>query len=436
MYQCLVVHEFDIITTNKDYKGYQRYQYLDNRYFKELELFINEYEPEDESDLSEFFTIRSMAREKTIVVKNYVGIIELPSGFQIEVLPKIDFLNKDSGDNISRAVFLDMLNCYWKISNKSIQSAFLDTYKGNLFEVFVSMYIEDVVKLVSHGIKSSYNYQEDNLHFFKGKLKVSENIKRNLAHKERFYMMFDEYTVNRPENKIVKATLLYLLKKSSSADNVRRIRQLLSNFEMVEASKNYVADLARITLGRDNKDYEMLIKWSEVFLSGKTFTSFSGETESKALLFPMEKLFEGYVAQWVWNVFGRNGWNVSRQEETLHLFDEPETFTLRPDIIARKGDVTVIMDTKWKRLTNEPEKNYGISQVDMYQMYAYSKKYSVQDGIVPEVWLLYPYCKEANDIGEPVFTSKDGVKVHICFVNVNIQEIENSICEFLNKVEP
>ena len=35
----------------------------------------------------------------------------------------------------------------------------------------------------------------------------------------------------------------------------------------------------------------------------------------------------------------------------------------------------IILDIKWKNLINNKYKNFGISQADMYQMYAYSKKY-------------------------------------------------------------
>lgn len=60
-------------------------------------------------------------------------------------------------------------------------------------------------------------------------------------------------------------------------------------------------------------------------------------------------------------------------------------FELRPDIVLKKDDHVVIMDTKWKILEDNSKSNYGITQADMYQMYAYSKKYKT-----PDVWLLYP----------------------------------------------
>jgi 5-methylcytosine-specific restriction enzyme subunit McrC len=69
------------------------------------------------------------------------------------------------------------------------------------------------------------------------------------------------------------------------------------------------------------------------------------------------------------------------------------------------------MDTKWKILS-DAKANYGISQADMYQMYAYQKKYSSEN-----VTLLYPKTENISreDIG---FSSDDGVIVRVRFVDL------------------
>ena len=61
------------------------------------------------------------------------------------------------------------------------------------------------------------------------------------------------------------------------------------------------------------KDYEQLIKWSKVFLMNKSFMTFTGETEARALLFPMEKLFEGYVAKELKKAL-KDGWTLTAQD--------------------------------------------------------------------------------------------------------------------------
>ncbi|MGM2815889.1 5-methylcytosine restriction system specificity protein McrC, partial [Bacillus cereus group sp. Bce007] len=70
---------------------------------------------------------------------------------------------------------------------------------------------------------------------------------------------------------------------------------------------------------------------------------------------------------------------------------------------------------------DNPSRNYNISQADMYQMYAYSKKYEVS-----EIWLLYPVNEgmKATDINFKSY--KDEVlelKVKVFLVDLtNIQE--------------
>jgi 5-methylcytosine-specific restriction enzyme subunit McrC len=241
---------------------------------------------------------------------------------------------------------------------------------------------------------------------------------------------------DRPENRLVKSTLLKLQKLTSSAQNAKEIRQLLTAFEMVRPSDNYEKDFSKICINRNTKDYEMLIKWSKVFLFNKSFTSFSGNTSSRAILFPMEKVYESYVAQQVKAVFAPDGWKVSAQDHGYYLFEELTTesskriFKLRPDIVLRRAGITVVMDTKWKRLLPDRSKNYGITSGDMYQMYAYAKKYT-KGSMVPDVWMLYPMTEEMK---QPLFfDSGDGVKVHVFFVNVS--EIKESLMTLKQMME-
>ena len=156
---------------------------------------------------------------------------------------------------------------------------------------------------------------------------------------------------------------------------------------------NYCKDFLRVATDRSMKDYDALMRWSKVFLLGESFTTFSGTSEARALLFPMERVFESFVARQLKAAVADLDWDVSAQDGGYHLFDSPSRFALRPDIVVTRNDGSrVVLDTKWKRLSDDPRKNYGISQADMYQMYAYAKKYGM-----PEVWLLYPSSDEMRD---------------------------------------
>ena len=250
-----------------------------------------------------------------------------------------------------------------------------------------------------------------------------------MAHKERFYVAYDEFHPNRPENNLVTTPLLYLQKLTKSAENSKEIRQLLTAVEMVDTSMNYASDFSQVKIDRNTKDYEMLLKWSKVFLSNKSFTTFSGKNTSRALLFPMVHVYESYVAQELKKVLEPVGWEVLRQDKGLFLFIEPKRqFALRPDIVCKRGERTVIMDTKWKRLVNSERTNYGIAQSDMYQMYAYSKKYEAS-----EIWLLYPLNEEMRNHSNIVFGSGDGTTVKLHFVDLT--RMSETLEELREKLE-
>lgn len=420
------VKEFETIVCNTDYKDSTDYRYLPKNKFDELSDFIREYDTANEgTDVLEFFKLgyrRNLG--DTITVKNYVGLIQLKSGFQIQILPKVD-LSDDEDNSETKKVFLKMLRSLKEFEGKVFSSASLKIEKMNLYELFINMYLQEVRQLVKRGIKYSYVPQEDNLNYYKGKLLVGEHIKFNAAHQERFYVSFDEFHPNRSENKLVKATLLKLQKLTSSEENGKEIRQLLTAFELVEPSVNHEKEFAKVVIDRNTKCYEMLMEWSKVFLMNKSFSTFAGSSTAKALLFPMQTVFESYVAKCMKKAFAPNGWEVSSQDKGYHLFESPRKFALRPDIVMKKGERTIVLDTKWKKLINNERQNYGISQSDMYQMYAYSKKYNTS-----EICLLYPINAEMRDHTPIVFDSGDGTTVKVYFVDIS--NIEASIDDLKN----
>ncbi len=427
----LEVKEFDKITGNKEYKDDSNFCYLEEPAFDELKSFIEEYAASQENDDAYdcFKIIKKRGPGELVVTKNYVGLIQTKSGYQIQILPKISMGGQDDTNNrVTKNTFIKMLRYMSDFENKVISTANLNIDKMNLYEIFINMYIQQVIALVKLGLKSNYVSNEDNLSTLRGKLNINKHIIKNIAHKEKFYCNFDEYQINRPENKLIKTTLLKLYKITERIENKKSISQLLTSFELVEESKNYDVDFNKASIDRSMKDYELILKWSKVFLQNKSFTTFSGDTISRALLFPMDKLFEGYVAKNIKKVLSDKNWNVATQDKGYYLFDDPRQFRLRPDIvITRDNGTRIVLDTKWKSLFNNSSKNYGISQSDMYQMYAYAKKYKTN-----EVWLLYPLNDEMRNHSQISFESKEpngNVEALVRLFFVDVTDIQSSLNE-------
>lgn len=420
------IREYGSFITGKEIDGYKT---LPPHIFRQLREFILTNRSKDTDALE----IMSLSARKdvgeVITAKSYVGIITLHDGTTIEVLPKIhSAIEDDENGTRTKRLLVDMLKTLRDSPYKNLQTSSVNIEKMNTFEVFIRMFVDEVFFIVKRGLKCSYETIEENATFFKGKMKFSQQIKFNHSHKERSYVEYDAYTVNRPENRLLKATLLYLYKHSASSRNKNDIKTLLNIFSEVEASTDYKSDFEKYVPDRNMKDYSTALLWSRVFLMGKSFTSFSGSEVALALLFPMETLFESYVAALLKKHLTPLRYSVSVQDKSYHLFDDPKRFAMRPDIvIRRKSDGAIfVMDTKWKILSDS-KANYGISQADMYQMYVYQKKYGAE-----YITLLYPKTEKVLEDGAITFKSKDGVTVRIEFLDMfSIEESVRRIIRLL-----
>jgi 5-methylcytosine-specific restriction enzyme subunit McrC len=141
--------------------------------------------------------------------------------------------------------------------------------------------------------------------------------------------------------------------------------------------------------------YKDVKPWCELILNEQLPMTVAGQWQGLSLLFPMEKLFERYVADCLRRKLAGTATVVS-QAARQHLcrHGESDWFELRPDLLISRGSQDWILDTKWKRLNqtlNTTKYKYSISQDDMYQMFAYGQRYLDGKG---QMVLIYPKTKD------------------------------------------
>ena len=418
------ITEYGSFVADRDIPGCIR---LPAKTFEQLKDFVlsNATRDADALDLMKLSVRKGIG--EIITAQNYAGMIVMNDGTVIEILPKIYSHETEQTDK-TKKLLIDMLRTLRTAPYRNLQTASVSVAKYDVFDIFIRMFINEVFGIVKHGLKNDYISVQENEPFFKGRLLVNQNIRHNITHKERSFVEYDDYNSNRPENRLIKTTLSWLLMRTHSTKNKSDLKRLISRFDQVELSFNIEDDFRKCVADRNMKDYEMALVWCRVFLQGKSFTAYAGSQVAVALLFPMEILFESYIAAKLTKALAGTEYHVYIQDSTYHLFDFPRRFSMRPDIVIRdrKNGNCFILDTKWKVLS-EYQHNYGISQADMYQMYAYQKKYDAD-----QVHLIYPMTPKLIP-GEPIsYRAKDGANVHIEFVD--LYDINGSIYSLVTRI--
>ncbi len=409
----LIITEYQRITTGENLG--EHYKTVTQTQFDALEAFVLSNELEDASN---YLKLGQRGNQKFLQAQNYIGVIQLKEGLTVEILPKIARKTGDSNHDDVRSIVINMLKTLRDSPFKQVNTASLKTHKMPLLELFISMFMQATEQLIRRGIRSDYIPCEENSAFLKGKLLFSQNLKHNLVHKERFYVAFDNYLPNRLENRLIKNTLLLLYKLSASSRNQQRIREALFIFDDIDAVRDVKSVFSKLRLNRQMKDYEQLMAWSRLFLLGNSFTPHKGNAVAFSLLFNMNMLFESYVGAYFKKHFSGH---VSLQHRRYHLAkrDTDPIFALRPDIVIDSGKI--VTDAKWKLLDSN-KSNAGISQADMYQMYAYATKYQEKDSECEVIYLIYPATENTRDIStnysfEGVNHNK-GVRLKVVFFDL------------------
>lgn len=333
-----------------------------------------------------------------VAAANYVGIVTTKRGTVVEVLPKIDLAGgRDSDYETTRSLFLRMLRCWRRFEKvpKLPESGIRAVRRFPMLEVFVRQFLDGLSTLTRGGLARRYIPVEENLPYLRGRLLFREQIRENLVNRARFHVAHGELSVNRPANRLIHSALARLKLLVRDTENRRLLRLLGRLMEVAEVPQaaNPRADWQRHRVDRSMPHYGPVMQWVGLFLFGQGLATYSGRYRNLSLLFPMEEVFEDFVTHSFRRHQSDYPVTAQKPQEALAVkigdrgVSDQRAFMMKPDISLWKGDrVAFILDAKWKRidaLADAPK--HGIDQGDMYQLYAYGKRYGCE-----AVALLYP----------------------------------------------
>lgn len=331
------------------------------------------------------FDIFKFVNENTLSAQQYVGATQV-GALTVEVLPKIEGI----ADTTIRRNLVAMLSVALDLEISEGDVAKVATQNHGILEVLIRLFCDKLFAQVHRGLVRRYEGREENLPLLRGKLGVKEQVRLNAANPERLYCRFDEFQEDNPLNQILKAAVRLLLKASRELTNQRQLAELMLIFEGVSDVPRHSLPWHRIAFDRLNERYKPSYKLAQLFLTNTPPDVSGGGVQGFSLFFEMNSLFEEYVGRIARRVFRPEGYQVALQGPTRYLaLDESskrDVFAMKPDVVGLKDRAPQwIMDTKWKELSQEEAKE-GVSQSDLYQMYAYANCYACSD-----VVLVYPH---------------------------------------------
>ncbi|WP_419656522.1 McrC: 5-methylcytosine-specific restriction protein [Desulfosarcina variabilis str. Montpellier] len=315
----------------------------------------------------------------------------------------------------------------------------------SLVDLFAKVLCGGVQHLLRRGLDRGYVDCSEDVRCLKGKLLFSPTIKRNLLNKATAHCEFDELNHNILHNRILKTTLLSMIRVESLDSQLKdRLIGLYRRFNEVDPIKLSYAVFSRVQLHRNNAFYDFLLKICELVFDNLLASESPGKSKFRDFFQDDEKrmaaLFEDFVRNFyrletIGFKVGREDilWQAEAMDEASQVY-LPKMVT---DISIEGHGFKVVIDTKFYReaLASHYDAEKIRSQ-HFYQIFAYLKNLERQGGVNTNCTgvLLYPTVQKELCLNYTVESHK--VMIYTINLNQDWQSIDNDLKALLDLAKP
>ncbi len=236
--------------------------------------------------------------------------------------------------------------------------------------------------LLKQGLGCEYIPKTEAISAIKGKINVSASLKAQTLIKKQLVCTYDEFSINSYMNKIIKSTVLLLLKFDISKERKKNLRKLMVYFSEVDEIDLYSVDW-NLQYNRNNQTYHLLISLCYLIVKGLLHTNSDGSTKLLDFLDEqrMSRLYEKFILEYYRKHFSQLAPDASQIPWQL---DDDNKFMLpimKSDITLTTKDHILIIDAKYygNNIQEYRDTNTIISG-NLYQIFTYVKN----KALIPE----------------------------------------------------
>lgn len=332
-------------------------------------------------------------RHSKIFAGQMVGVIAAP-GCSLEILPKIDNEANES-DTAIRSRLIRMLDVALGLKLGHGQVATMARQNSTLLDILIRLFADRLLTEVKRGLPHAYMAQEDDLSALKGRLNVTRQFTTLSVRPDRLACRYDTLSADTALLRIMKSCVIMLRSYAHATETIRRLNELHYLFADISDVSLSQLPWSQVNIDRTNRRWGTLYEFARLFLN-RSWQATHHDRRAQTgftLLFPMNDLFESYVAALARKAIHGRDWTLCAQGGRLFCLTEEKEdgkacFQTKPDLLIKQSNKNrVIIDTKWKCIrSNIDDPKSGVLQADVYQMMAYGQIYDCA-----ELILLYPH---------------------------------------------
>jgi 5-methylcytosine-specific restriction enzyme subunit McrC len=343
--------------------------------------------------------------DNQIRANNFVGFIQ--NGDEvIEIYPKVFRQHLPNPSENEKMLMLRHI-FYWfsycRKWNFPFNQASLDTIDINEFpELIINLIANQFLETVSKQPLTMYQEVEEALITPRGSINFKRYLSSSISHGnfQNIECDYEPFLFDNKVNRVIKYCSRLLMKQTKFSENLRMLQEVVFILDEVEDLHCTIHDIENILLNSFFEEYNKVLDSCTLVLNQQLYSSNTYDLSQWCLLFPMEYIFEDFVAGFLEHHFSKD-WYVKYQKSDEYLATNNsgrKVFNMQHDIFltSKHSGKRIIVDTKYKlrspNYKDDPKRD--IAQADLYQMTSYAFRRGCTN-----VFLLFPNLTDS--INEP-----------------------------------
>jgi 5-methylcytosine-specific restriction enzyme subunit McrC len=267
----------------------------------------------------------------------------------------------------------------------------------NTADLLSAILVKGISIQIKRGLSREYVEEIEVLSGLRGKIDVTDSIKKQTLIQQRLVCNYDEFSVDSYKNQIIKTTAELLMRYDIPLPRKKELRNLMLYFKDVKTLDPYSINW-NIQYNRNNQTYRMLISICYLVIKGLLQTTSNGQLKLMTFLDEqrMCRLYEKFILEYFKKEYPQIKTAASQIDWALDDGIGTMLPTMQSDIMLSYEGRTLIIDAKYYSHTTQVQYDvHKLHSNNLYQIFTYVKNKAVEGGSVSGMLL---YAKTDEEI--------------------------------------
>lgn len=287
-------------------------------------------------------------------------------------------------------------------------------------DLFAAILCRGVELQLKQGLSRAYVEQTESLTALRGRIEMSESMKTLAPQRRQMVCTYELFSEDYTLNRIIKSTMLLLLRGSIDKSRKIKIRKLLVYFSNIQEIDLYSVNW-HLQFNRNNQAYQMMIGICQLVVKGLLQQQKDGSIRLMEFLDEqhMHKLYEKFILEYYRTEHNELTASASQIDWITDDGYKEMLPILQTDITLEKKDQILIIDAKYYgSILQERYDVLSVRSANLYQIFTYVKNRQEKE-TEKEVSGMLLYAGTDSGIQPDFLYSMSGNRITVRTLNLN-----------------